>query len=91
MDKLGPIARSVEDCALVFGAIHGVRRPATPTPWTGRSTGRRQRDLKTLRVGYVEGKNAGDRREELQVLKELGVKLVPIKLPDKLPGRGDAR
>ena len=23
MDKLGPIARSVEDCALVFGAIHG--------------------------------------------------------------------
>ena len=23
MDKLGPIARTVEDCALVFGAIHG--------------------------------------------------------------------
>src|SRR5262249_58665051 len=23
MDKIGPIARSVEDCALVFGAIHG--------------------------------------------------------------------
>ena len=23
MDKLGPIARSVEDCALVLGAIHG--------------------------------------------------------------------
>src|SRR5205807_1187075 len=23
MDKLGPIARSVEDCALVFAAIHG--------------------------------------------------------------------
>ena len=23
MDKLGPIARSVEDCALVFDAIHG--------------------------------------------------------------------
>ena len=23
MDKLGPIARSIEDCALIFGAIHG--------------------------------------------------------------------
>ena len=23
MDKLGPITRSVEDCALVFDAIHG--------------------------------------------------------------------
>src|SRR5207237_5341685 len=23
MDKIGPLARSVEDCALVFGAIHG--------------------------------------------------------------------
>ena len=23
MDKIGPIARSIEDCALVFGAIHG--------------------------------------------------------------------
>ena len=23
MDKLGPICRSIEDCALVFGAIHG--------------------------------------------------------------------
>ena len=23
LDKLGPMARSVEDCALVLGAIHG--------------------------------------------------------------------
>src|SRR5438034_6038636 len=26
MDKLGPIARSIEDCALIFGAIHGDRK-----------------------------------------------------------------
>lgn len=77
MDKIGPICRSVEDCALVLGAIHGadgqdptaVDRPFVwpcPTP------------LKDLRVGYV-----GDdpNRPELEVLKSLGVKLVPIRLP----------
>lgn len=81
MDKIGPIARSVEDCALIFGAIHGadgldasvVDRPFS---WPLR------RELNTLRVGYF-----GDNKErkDLLVLKELGVKLVPIKLPEKLP------
>jgi Asp-tRNA(Asn)/Glu-tRNA(Gln) amidotransferase A subunit family amidase len=84
MDKLGPIARSIEDCALVLGAIHGadgldaaaVDRPFRwPCP----------RDLRTLRVGYVEGMKDPKERSELQVLKDLGVKLVPIKMPDKYP------
>lgn len=82
MDKIGPICRSVEDCALVLGAIHGadgqdptaVDRPFVwpcPTP------------LKDLRVGYV-----GDdpNRPELEVLKSLGVKLVPIRLPRQKAG-----
>ncbi len=84
MDKLGPIARSVEDCALVFAAIHGadgqdpaaVDRPfAWPPP----------RDLRALRVGYVEGRRPAAEREELRILRDLGVRLVPIKLPDKVP------
>jgi Asp-tRNA(Asn)/Glu-tRNA(Gln) amidotransferase A subunit family amidase len=84
MDKLGPIARSVEDCALVFAAIHGadgqdpaaVDRPfAWPPP----------RDLRTLRVGYVEGRRPVAEREELTILRDLGVQLVPIKLPEDLP------
>jgi len=84
MDKLGPICRSIEDCALVLGAIHGadgldaaaVDRPFRwPCP----------RDLRTLQVGYIEGKKDVKERNELQVLKDLGVKLVPIKLPDKYP------
>jgi Asp-tRNA(Asn)/Glu-tRNA(Gln) amidotransferase A subunit family amidase len=84
MDKLGPICRSIEDCALVFRAIHGsdpadaaaVDRPFHWPPIV---------DLRKLRVGYVEGKKAVGERKELQVLKELGVQLVPIALPDKYP------
>jgi Asp-tRNA(Asn)/Glu-tRNA(Gln) amidotransferase A subunit family amidase len=84
MDKIGPIARSVEDCALVFGAIHGfdgfdpsaVDRPfAWPCP----------RDLRKLRVGYVERSEAAKDRDDLKVLRELGVQLVPIKLPGTYP------
>jgi Asp-tRNA(Asn)/Glu-tRNA(Gln) amidotransferase A subunit family amidase len=81
MDKLGPIARSVEDCALVLGAIHGadgldlaaVERPFT---WPCR------RDLRTLKVGYFEGRTDVKDRADLRVLRDLGVELVPIKLPD---------
>ena len=38
MDKLGPICRSVEDCALVLQAIHG-RTARTRRPIPPRSTG----------------------------------------------------
>ena len=81
LDKIGPITRGVEDCALVLGAIHGsdgmdataITRPFNwPCP----------RDLKNLRVGYVEKERA---RPELDVLRKLGVTLVPIRLPHHFP------
>src|SRR5581483_1322534 len=84
MDKLGPIARSIEDCALVFGAIHGfdgldasaVNQPFSWPP---------QRDLRSLKVGYVDdGKPIADHRE-LVVLREQGVQLVPLKIQVKQP------
>jgi Asp-tRNA(Asn)/Glu-tRNA(Gln) amidotransferase A subunit family amidase len=83
MDKLGPICRAVEDCALVLAAVHGsdpldaaaVDRPfAWPPPVA----------VKDLTVGYVETRAPAE-RPELKVLRELGVTLVPIKLPDSLP------
>lgn len=82
MDKLGPICRSIEDCALVFGAIHGA------DPLDSASVNRPyhwplNRDLRSLRVGYVEGKKGAKDRKELEVLRELGVKLVPIEMPTK--------
>lgn len=104
MDKIGPITRSVEDCALVFGAIHGadgLDRSAVDRPfhWPLR------RDVRSLRVGYVEALFEEDRAERaekeeekarlrewqeydqrtLEVLRELGIELIPIKLPDRYP------
>lgn len=79
MDKLGPITRSVEDCALVFGAIHGADgHDATAVDRTFSWPPRRE--LKTFRVGYFE-----EERRDLSVLKELGVQLMPIKLPSEYP------
>lgn len=84
MDKIGPLARSVEDCALVFGAIHGsdgLDPTAVDRPFSWPCT----RDLRSFRIGYVESGTEVSKRPELNVLRDLGVKLVPIKLPDKYP------
>ena len=90
MDKLGPMARSAEDCALVFDVIRGKdeRDPATvamPFPYDG------QMDVRALRVGYLEEafEEDYDNREAdgetLQALRDLGIDLRPIALPSDLP------
>ncbi len=65
MDKLGPIARSVEDCALVFGAIHGAdgldpTAVDRPFHWPLRQ------DPRTLRVGFVQEAFEQDRTERAE-------------------------
>ncbi len=84
MDKLGPMCRSVEDCALVFAAIHGfdgldASAVDRPFAWPPR------RDLRSLKVGYIEDQGTSKERIDLRVLRDLGVRLVPIKLPAKYP------
>ncbi len=85
MDKLGPIARSVEDCALVFDAIHGadLRDFAAvdqPFQWPP------QVSLERLKIGYIEERGRpAEEREELRILRKLGFELVPITLPHNLP------
>ena len=79
MDKLGPIARSVEDCALIFGAIHGadssdITAVDRPFAWPP------QRDVRSLKIGYFEGNRPAEERRAQEALKELGVRLIPIKL-----------
>ncbi len=87
MDKLGPIARTVEDTALVLAAIQGpdgrdrtVRE--VPFNWDASVP------LSSIRVGYLKADFEKDRPEKpfdaatLEKLKALGVKLVPVALPD---------
>lgn len=94
MDKLGPICRSVEDCAAVLQAIHGpddkdLTVVDAPFRWDP------DRDVKRLRVGYLkslfEEKPDEDQKEwhdldlaALEDLRKLGVELRPVELP-KLP------
>lgn len=86
MDKLGPMARSVEDCALVFQAIYGsdgldLSVIDAPFNYDGNQS------LKGMKIGYLEkdfkrkyGNSAND-SATLAKLKALGAELVPIELP----------
>lgn len=53
MDKIGPLARSVEDLALVFAAIHGAD-PRDPASVDRRFDWPAGHDPKSLRIGVVE-------------------------------------
>ncbi|MCA9174010.1 MAG: amidase [Planctomycetales bacterium] len=84
MDKIGPIARGVEDCALVLAAIHGAdgrdhSAVTRPFAWPG------QRAAPTLRIGYVEDGRALEDRDELRIFREIGATLTPIQLPQDPP------
>jgi Asp-tRNA(Asn)/Glu-tRNA(Gln) amidotransferase A subunit family amidase len=86
MDKLGPICRTVEDCALVFEAIRGADgedlsvfdRPFNYDVGI---------DVTKLRVGYLKSdfdndtSYAAQNAAALDKLREMGVELVEIELP----------
>jgi Asp-tRNA(Asn)/Glu-tRNA(Gln) amidotransferase A subunit family amidase len=87
MDKIGPICRAVEDCALVLDAIYGpdsrdITVGDVPFNWNP------ERSLSQLRIGYVkeEFDNGNDEQKSmykvaLDALRGAGVKLDPIELP----------
>ncbi|MBK7632007.1 MAG: amidase [Ignavibacteriales bacterium] len=87
MDKIGPICRSAEDLAIVFNAIYGVDgvdQTLYDVPFTYNPV----IDIEGLKVGYL--KKDFDKLYDfhnndsitLAKLKELGVELIPIELPD---------
>ena len=84
MDKIGPIARGVDDCALIFDAIHGadgLDETAVDHPFNWPMT----RDPTTMRVGFLKTEVDEAERRDLEILRKLGVTLVPIELPSRFP------
>jgi Asp-tRNA(Asn)/Glu-tRNA(Gln) amidotransferase A subunit family amidase len=87
MDKIGPVCRTVEDCALVFDAIvgpDGVDPTLVDLPFNYNPN----IDLKTVRVGYLrtlfedDYQNRDTDRATLDKLRALGADLIPIELPN---------
>jgi Asp-tRNA(Asn)/Glu-tRNA(Gln) amidotransferase A subunit family amidase len=98
MDKLGPICRSVEDCALVLDAIYGPDGKdnsaiSADYHWNANLS------PKQLRVGYVKSAfdlpltDPSDAKRTLHgtkkfddaaldVFRKLGINLIPVDLPD---------
>jgi len=86
MDKIGPMTRSVEDCAMVFNAIYGpdgedptvISAPFRYAPFSS---------LKGMKIGYLdkafgsEYPNKVNDAATLETLRKLGATLIPITLP----------
>lgn len=87
MDKIGPICRTVEDCAIVFDAIIGPddldqTLVDAPFPYTP------QVDLSSLRIGYLADDFAEDTaaapfdKATLETFRQMGANLIEMELPD---------
>ena len=89
MDKIGPMCRSVEDCALVLDAIHGAdgRDPVArdvPFNWNA------ERPLSEIRIGWFRSafertNDAGERNEfdaaALAAMRRIVPNMVEVELP----------
>jgi Asp-tRNA(Asn)/Glu-tRNA(Gln) amidotransferase A subunit family amidase len=89
LDKIGPMCRSVEDCALVLDAIQGpddkdLTLSEVPFNWNAAL------DVRKLRVGYLKAAFADTRQTPqvnandaaaLEKIRSLGVTLVDLALP----------
>jgi Asp-tRNA(Asn)/Glu-tRNA(Gln) amidotransferase A subunit family amidase len=86
MDKVGPITRSAEDCAIVLDAIRGSDgqdQSVIDAPFNYRADA----NTKKLKIGYLKSAFEGDygfKKNDslaLQKLQDLGYELIPIELP----------
>jgi Asp-tRNA(Asn)/Glu-tRNA(Gln) amidotransferase A subunit family amidase len=86
MDKIGPLCRSVEDCAIVFHAIYGPDGQ-DQTLYDAPFNYNPAVNWNRLRIGYLKTEfdsvrfNKAVSDSVLSVLTRLGAKLIPIELP----------
>ncbi|MBK9732051.1 MAG: amidase [Chitinophagaceae bacterium] len=87
MDKVGPICRNTEDCAIVFNAIYGpdgkdqslFDLPFNYSPKV---------DLNGMKIGYFKNDfeldtvNKPFNNAAIEQLKKMGAQLIPLQLPD---------
>lgn len=87
MDKIGPICRTAEDCAIVFNAIYGPDgkdQTVIDVPFNYDSN----INLNELKIGFLKNDfdaNYDFKRTDsltLEKLKQLGANLIPTELPD---------
>ncbi len=87
MDKLGPMCRTVEDCALVLNEIHGpdgLDQTVVDLPFNYNPKVK----LNALRLGYLQKDFERDstfratNEATLAKLRELGAELIPMALPN---------
>ena len=86
MDKLGPIAGTVQDAAIVLQAIQGPDdQDPTVHDFPFEASG--PVDVRGWKVGYpaADFERSADDRRVLEELKALGLELVPVELPHALP------
>src|SRR5690606_4973189 len=90
MDKIGPICRSALDCALVFDAMRGPDGKDS-TVKTAAFNYNAGDDIRQLRVGYLKDLfdrdtvNWGRNEKTLDVIREMGIALKEVRLPEDIP------
>lgn len=94
MDKVGPLGRNAEDCAIVFAAIQGKDEKDLTTVnvpfgvnW--------KKDVSNLKVAYLKGDiekdttESGDNlRKALETLKQMDIEPTAVEMPKAIPYRG---
>ena len=91
MDKVGPMAKTAEDCAIVYSIIKGIdSKDLTTTDYPFGFDGKK--DFGSLSVGYLKEdiekdttKHCDNLQKAVAKFKSMGVTLKEVKLPENFP------
>ena len=94
MDKVGPMCRSAEDCAIVMSIIEGADegdQTAVDAPFNFKP----KKDWSSLRIGILQSlvdkdtsKRAENLKEAIKMIRAKGIKMVEVDLPTDFPFAG---